>query len=333
VAKSSLNRGEGLVLLLCVDDGAVVYVNGREITRVNMPDGKVSPRSIASKTIKGTDEGNYQRIRVPLTAWKSDEKNVLAVEVHQAALNDVDCFFDLALKTLPPPEPRPAVPAEAKAAMTAYYKKHYLGPDMKVPDGYVDGGRRMELDAEGRARSGREILLVDRPHDAELAQDLAFARSKDLAALAPLDRVQKIAERIEQRMTPPGGRHWLGPAVDDLTVEFADKPLRIGDVVDQGQAGVCRHRSLLFKLMADEAGLKAALVRGNVLVKPPHGSPHAWNEVQLDDGTRLLVDVTLNGARRRFLPVTNEFVVKHYLKPDDSPWYSTNAPVKSKAQP
>ena len=71
-------------------------------------------------------------------------------------------------------------------------------------------------------------------------------------------------------------------------------------------------------------------MRGNYLVNGPHGFGHAWNEIHLDDGRRLLVDVTLNRGKPRFPVVTDPEVVRHYLKPDDTPWYSTNAPANAK---
>jgi hypothetical protein len=101
----------------------------------------------------------------------------------------------------------------------------------------------------------------------------------------------------------------------------------------------------LFKLLGDEAGLKTALVRGGYALSagqvipgtklPPNtkGFPHAWNEVELEDGTRVLVDVMHNGGKRRFLPLNDQFVVEHYLKPDDSPWYSAGAVDPKKSTP
>jgi hypothetical protein len=326
---SPLQEGEGLDLLLCIDDGAVVYFNGREIARPNMPAGDVTALTPARQAVNGRAEGFYSRIAVPTSAWHATGTNVLAIEVHQASGGKDDCFFDLALKTLPPAAPRPIVPPAARAAMNAYYKEHFVGPGVLVPDGYVDGGRMMDFDAGGRAKSGREILVVDRASDAELRKHLEFARSPELQSLGPLERAQRLAERIDRLTTPPGGERWVGPAVEQLTREFANKPLRIGDVVDLGQAGVCRHRSLLFKILADEAGLKSALVRGNYALNGPRGFAHAWNEIYLDDGRRLLVDVMHNGGKPRFPTVTDPEVVRHYLKPDDTPWYSTNAPPKA----
>jgi hypothetical protein len=331
LAGAPLHTGEGLDLLLCIDDGAVVHINGREIARPNMPAGEVTAFTPARQAVNGRAEGFYSRITLPNGVWHATGTNVIAIEVHQASSGKDDCFFDLALKTLPPDGPRPLVPPVARAAMNAYYKQHFVGPGVLVPDGYVDGGRMMDFDAEGRAKSGREILLVDRSNDFELRKHLDFARSPELQSLGPLERAQRLAERVDQLTTPPGGVRWVGPAVEQLTREFANKPLRIGDVVDLGQAGVCRHRSLLFKILADEAGLKSALVRGNYIADGPRGGGHAWNEIYLDDGRRLLVDVMHNGGKARFPAVTDPEVVRHYLKPDNTPWYSTNAIPNTKA--
>lgn len=331
---SPLQAGEGLDILLCVDDGAVVHLNGREIARLNMPAGDLSAATPARSAVSGRAEGSYSLITVPKDVWRTRGTNVFAIEVHQASAPDEDCFFDLALKTVPPDGPRPTVPPGARAAMNAYYKEHFVGPGVLVPDGYVDGGRHMEFDANGRAESGREILLVDRAGDSELREQLDFARSLDSQGLSPLERVQRLAERIDRLTTPPGGRRWVGQAVEDLTHQFANKPVRIGDMVDLGQAGVCRHRSLLFKILADEAGLKSALVRGNYFADDKRGGAHAWNEIYLDDGRRLLVDVMHNGSKARFPAVTEPEVVRHYLKPDNTPWYSTNAvPTAKPAKP
>jgi transglutaminase-like putative cysteine protease len=164
---------------------------------------------------------------------------------------------------------------------------------------------------------------VDRIDDAELADDLAFARSAELRSLPPLERAQRLADRIQRKTTPRGGARWVTATVMQLEAEFCNKPILIGDWVDQCQAGVCRHRSLLFKILADEAGLKAALVRGNYAGGDDsgRGAPHAWNEIVLDDGRRLLVDLMLGGGRQDLPEVTSPAVARHYLRVDNTPWY------------
>jgi len=194
---------------------------------------------------------------------------------------------------------------------------------MRIPDGYEDGGREMRLDVEGHATSRRESLRVDRRHEAELAGDLAFARSAELRSLPPLERAQSLAIRIQRQTTPPGGARWVTTTAMQLEAEFCNKPILIGDWVDQCHAGVCRHRSFLFKILADEAGLRAALVRGNYAGNggSGRGAPHAWNEIVLDDGRRLLVDLMLGGDRQDLPEVASPAVARHYLRVDNMPWY------------
>src|SRR4029453_17816678 len=99
--------------------------------------------------------------------------------------------------------------------------------------------------------------------DGTLTKNEAFARSREVTSLPPLQRVQRLAEHIDQATTPPGGDRGVGKTIQKITREFANKTLLIGDVLDQCQAGVCRHRALLFKILGDDAGLKTSLVRGN----------------------------------------------------------------------
>lgn len=314
-----LKGGEDLVILLCVDDGVIVYLNGRELARTNLPEGPVTSKTTALRTIGDSEEGFYSRLHISAKALCAG-MNVLAAEVHNVSARSSDLYFDLALKTVPA-EAKSEVTAAAGQVVRTFNKQHYLGPDVKIPDGYIDGGRGMKIDASGQGASRREILTVDRAHDTELSDDLAFARSAELRVLPELERVQRIAAWIDGETTPWGGLRWVEKETEELQKEFAGKALLIGDWVDQCHAGVCRHRSLLFKILADEAGLKTALVRGNFLKDKPPGFAHAWNEVFLDDGRHVLVDVMHNGGKPKFRELTDSYVIEHYRKVDDTPRY------------
>ncbi len=100
-----IKPGESLVILFSVDDGAVIYLNGQEIGRENMPKGPLSSSTFALRVLGNNDEGFYSRLRVPSNAVRSGQKNLLAVEVHQGAAKSSDLFFDLAIKTLPADSP------------------------------------------------------------------------------------------------------------------------------------------------------------------------------------------------------------------------------------
>lgn len=83
-------------LRLVRDDGAVVYLNGMEIVRDNMPDGGVIYETRARKTVGGAAETAFNSFDVP-TGTLRDGANVLAVEVHQVSASSSDIRFDLEL--------------------------------------------------------------------------------------------------------------------------------------------------------------------------------------------------------------------------------------------
>ncbi len=86
----------GVRLRLLADDGAVVYLNGQEIWRYNMPSGAVQFTTLATSSVSGTAENAWNEQIVVASALVAGE-NVLSVEVHQAAPNSSDLSFDAQL--------------------------------------------------------------------------------------------------------------------------------------------------------------------------------------------------------------------------------------------
>ena len=87
---SSLN------LRLLRDDGAVLYLNGNEIFRSNMPTGTVGYQTVASTAVGGTDESTFFTA-VLSSAFLVSGVNTLAVEIHQSGATSSDISFDLEL--------------------------------------------------------------------------------------------------------------------------------------------------------------------------------------------------------------------------------------------
>jgi hypothetical protein len=83
-------------LRLLVDDGAVVYLNGGEIVRQNLPDGAIDYQTLALDAVGGSAESAYTAYRIPVSKLLPGT-NVLAVEVHQNAGSSTDLGFDLGL--------------------------------------------------------------------------------------------------------------------------------------------------------------------------------------------------------------------------------------------
>ncbi len=101
---------EGATVTLKRDDGAVVYVNGSEVARINMPGGAIGHTTLASSTA----ENAIDVFAVPESAFTTGT-NVVAVEVHQSTPTSSDMSFDLELVAALMPQP-PATPTGLTAS-------------------------------------------------------------------------------------------------------------------------------------------------------------------------------------------------------------------------
>jgi len=81
--------------LLC-DDGAVIYVNGYEILRVNLPEGQITYESPASNYVGGDQEFTYIAYH-PEPFILQQGINIIAVEIHQSSGSSSDISFDMDL--------------------------------------------------------------------------------------------------------------------------------------------------------------------------------------------------------------------------------------------
>lgn len=118
---SSANPLDSIIFNLLRDDGAVVYLNGNEIFRSNMPTGPISYGSLAASTVGGSAENTYFRFGFPASLLING-LNVLAVSVHQDAVSSSDISFDLEVLGKKPPRPTSGFPM-AKNSLWSYWDK------------------------------------------------------------------------------------------------------------------------------------------------------------------------------------------------------------------
>ena len=85
-----------LSLDLTYDDGAIVYLNGTEVWRVNMPTGPVTYNTV---TPAQSSDNASASTSIPNTLISGD--NEIAVEVHQRSTSSSDISFDLQLSSVP----------------------------------------------------------------------------------------------------------------------------------------------------------------------------------------------------------------------------------------
>ncbi|HYW78872.1 MAG TPA: lamin tail domain-containing protein, partial [Thermoguttaceae bacterium] len=90
------------------DDGSIVYINGHEGPRSNMPTGPVD-----YQTLSGTNTGSenaFRNLGSIDPSWLVQGENVIAVEIHQKTLDSSDLSFDLKMAGQIIDQPDPVVP-------------------------------------------------------------------------------------------------------------------------------------------------------------------------------------------------------------------------------
>lgn len=82
-------------LCLWADDGAIVYLNGKEVFRFNLPNGEVSNETLSLRDV--SDDHLLCSQEHEFEASLEEGENVIAVELHQSDYNSSDAYFDLRL--------------------------------------------------------------------------------------------------------------------------------------------------------------------------------------------------------------------------------------------
>ncbi len=85
-----------LACRLLRDDGVLVYLNGAEATRYNLPRTGVGASTLAAFDVAGADENLFQTTSLD-PRLLVDGTNTIAVELHQASATSDDLSFDLEL--------------------------------------------------------------------------------------------------------------------------------------------------------------------------------------------------------------------------------------------
>ncbi|MEM7392359.1 MAG: Ig-like domain-containing protein, partial [Verrucomicrobiota bacterium] len=139
---NDVNRVESVLVRLLRDDGGVVYINGTEVFRSNMPGGPIAYNTFAGGTVGGGAENQFFSMSVSPSVLLPGT-NVVAVEIHQANATSSDLSFDFSLDVqLSPPAP-PGV------EITSPSNNALLEPAPIIP-----------ILADARASSGESIINI-----------------------------------------------------------------------------------------------------------------------------------------------------------------------------
>lgn len=201
----------GPVVLRCnADDGAIVYWNGNELYRYNMPAGAVSYTNVAATVC---DETNWFDCEVP-AEWIVTGSNVIAVEVHQAASSGDMRFIPYVLNW--PPETRELdLPASTR---WQYYRRSGEPPA---------GWRSPGYDTLSWSNSGEGLTLVNegRPN-----ATLIVGTQLNHAAWFAASELQRHIKLITGATLPlvrdtgavAGVRLYVGESTATLAMGFSD---------------------------------------------------------------------------------------------------------------
>lgn len=172
-----------------------------------------------------------------------------------------------------------------------YQENSEIEPGMKIAYGFRDAGRGTVMgdDGEPIGKATREIICFDGPGDDPVLHSLmAHARSADRSAAGILERVKMLSEVVITAMQENDDRRNWSRIWNICEGDPAGRKVRLGDLISH-ETGVCRHRSLLFKVLADHVGVPAGLLRG-FFTMGEFRQGHAWNEVIDESGIMHVVD-------------------------------------------
>lgn len=137
---------------------------------------------------------------------------------------------------------------------------------------------------------GIERILVDRKHDRALQEVIDKFKKSIASDTDEKIKIKKLLELVRSTFekTEIADTKAAYEALRDWTEQVGKKTitLPLGNTITAG-AGMCRHRALLTKILADEVGLTASLESGKF-----NGGGHAWNEFQLTDGKIVVFDAS-----------------------------------------
>ncbi|MGE3820678.1 MAG: Ig-like domain-containing protein, partial [Isosphaeraceae bacterium] len=146
-----------LTLRARYDDGIVVYLNGREVHRANLPSGALTPTTPALKPVSGAAEKAFFTTKLKPDMLR-EGANVLAVEVRQHEPRGGDLVFDAELsanRADSAEAPSVSFLSVGQGALVKTGQELTVNLDAIAPDGHV---RDVTLFA-----NDRQVGALDRP--------------------------------------------------------------------------------------------------------------------------------------------------------------------------
>jgi|GEM_PF-2825683 len=181
---------------------------------------------------------------------------------------------------------------EAGAAGSNHLAEYgHVRPDRELGYRFQGAGRGAKFDAEGNilTNANREIIVVSPDRDPVLKKAIEEAKTSLSQIPSHEEKVKYIADYVDSLMKEKNAaknEQILERIVGGPT---EGKKVSLGQLIENG-TGVCRHRSLLFKAIADEIGMPSSVTKGSYIHNDGTKENHQWNKVELPNGKDLIVD-------------------------------------------
>ena len=164
--------------------------------------------------------------------------------------------------------------------------KEFIGEYENLIDGYRYCGPNAIFNDSGKNISRiingyQEIVVLDRTIDSTLVKTInAFKNRINGKNFTDEQKIDELMKFVDEVFSVSKIGEETGKYVSNMMKERQVEVL-LGDIINSG-AGVCRHRALLTKVLADELNIKCRIVHGYY-----NGGGHAWNELITNRDTYL----------------------------------------------
>ena len=199
------------------DDGAVVYLNGEEVFRSNMPNGLVTFDTFSPDSAGDESETNWYEFASPVTLQPG--ANVLAVEIHQHSLTSSDISFDLALMSFTPLEQlfSQANPLPVTLISTTGYVARYQSTGQCLLPELVAEDLTLEASCSPYLAVGTSTVLPDVTLTMEPGVEIWFPSDARLIVQGNLQAEGTAEAPVAFRLNPAYSEPWGNIQFDEAT--------------------------------------------------------------------------------------------------------------------
>ena len=199
------------------DDGAVVYLNGEEVFRSNMPDGDIAFDTFSVDFAGGDAESNWNEYTVAIDLQPGT--NVLAVEIHQYSLTSSDISFDLTLSANSPLEQILSIENPLPVVLTgdAGYVARYQATGECILPETIAADLTLTADCSPYLATGTSTVLPDVTLTVEPGVEIWFPTDAQLRVQGALVAEGTPEAPLAFRLNPAYVAPWGNIQFDDAT--------------------------------------------------------------------------------------------------------------------